>query len=311
MRNLERQLATICRKAARRIIEKPDAHLRLTNHSLEQYLGTPRYSDNPANPNMQVGVAMGLAVTEMGGILLPVEVATMGGKGDLLITGQLGEVMRESAVAALSYIRSRAEELQIDPNFLDTTDLHIHMPENALPKDGPSAGITIAIALISALTGRHIRGGLAMTGEITLRGRVLGIGGLKEKVLAAHAANIYHLLIPSENKKDLAEIPAKVRQHIHITMVDRMEQVIDAALLDMPANTESRRQAEEKTPSEPVPLYGDERKLTAHEQPVRRPAAPDAEDGNETNEHRHDPLLMPPADHRITGNPYPQIQAHD
>ncbi|HEX6483013.1 MAG TPA: endopeptidase La, partial [Ktedonobacteraceae bacterium] len=184
VRNLERQLATICRKAARRIIEKPDAHLRLTNHSLEQYLGTPRYSDDAVNQGVQVGVAMGLAVTEMGGILLPVEVATMGGKGDLIITGQLGEVMRESAVAALSYIRSRAEELQIDPNFLDTMDLHIHMPENALPKDGPSAGITIATALISALTGRNIRGGLAMTGEITLRGRVLGIGGLKEKVLA-------------------------------------------------------------------------------------------------------------------------------
>src|SRR5437588_548927 len=230
VRNLDRQLATICRKAARRIIEKPDTHIRLTNHNLEQYLGTPRYVETPISQKVQVGVAMGLAVTEMGGILLPVEVATMSGKGELLITGQLGEIMRESAVAALSYIRSRAEELQIDPNFLDTMDLHIHMPENALPKDGPSAGITIATALISAMTGRHIRAGLAMTGEITLRGRVLGIGGLKEKVLAAYAANIYHLLIPSENKKDLAEIPAKVRQRMHFTIVDTMDQVIEAAL---------------------------------------------------------------------------------
>src|SRR5438067_11872994 len=171
VRNLERQLATICRKAAKRIIEKPDSHLRLTTHSLEQYLGTLRYTETPIIQKTQVCVRIGLAVTEMGGILLPVEVATMAGKGELLITGQLGDVMRESAFAALSYIRSRAEELQIDPNFQDSTDLHIHMPENALPKDGPSAGITIATALISALTSRPVRPALAMTGEITLRGR--------------------------------------------------------------------------------------------------------------------------------------------
>ncbi len=307
VRNLERQLATICRKTARRIIEKPDAHVRLTAHSLEQYLGMPRYSDNPVNPNMQVGVAMGLAVTEMGGILLPVEVATMVGKGDLIITGQLGDVMRESAVAALSYIRSRADELQIDPNFQDTTDLHIHMPENALPKDGPSAGITIATALVSAMTGRNIRGGIAMTGEITLRGRVLGIGGLKEKVLAAYAANIYHLLIPTENKKDMAEIPIKVRQRINFTLVDTMEQVIEAALLDPPANIESPRQAEEKSISEPIAIYRDEHKSAAREQTVLRPAIPDDENGDETDELRHDPFLLPP-DHR---DPFPQIQAHD
>jgi ATP-dependent Lon protease len=311
VRNLERQLATICRKAARRIIEKPDAHLRLTNHSLEQYLGTPRYSDSPVTPSMQVGVAMGMAVTEMGGILLPVEVATMVGKGDLIITGQLGDVMRESAVAALSYIRSRAEELQIDPNFLDTTDLHIHMPENALPKDGPSAGITIATALISAMTGRHIRAGLAMTGEITLRGRVLGIGGLKEKVLAAYAANIYRLLIPSENKKDLAEVPPKVRQRIHFTMVDTMDQVIEEALLDVPTESENRRQDEEQKLQVPVLLNGDEPIQSAHEHSTRRPVLPDEENENEPNEHRHDPLLLPPADHRLPGNSYPQVQAHD
>ena len=311
VRNLERQLATICRKAARRIIEKPDAHLRLTNHSLEQYLGTPRYSDSPVTPSVQVGVAMGMAVTEMGGILLPVEVATMVGKGDLIITGQLGDVMRESAVAALSYIRSRAEELQIDPNFLDTTDLHIHMPENALPKDGPSAGITIATALISAMTGRQIRAGLAMTGEITLRGRVLGIGGLKEKVLAAYAANIYRLLIPSENKKDLAEVPPKVRQRIHFTMVDTMDQVIEEALLDVPTESENHRQDEEQKSQLPVLLHGDELIQSTREQSTRRPVLPDEENENEPNEHRHDPLLLPPADHRLPGNSYPQVQAHD
>src|SRR2546430_8065496 len=198
----------ICRKAARRIIEKPDTHLRLTSHSLEQYLGAPRYTFTPESQKNQVGVAMGLAVTENGGILLPVEVATMVGKGDLMVTGQLGDVMRESALAALSYIRSRADDLDIDPNFQEITDLHIHLPENAIPKDGPSAGITIAAALISAITQRPIREDLAMTGEITLRGRVLGVGGVKEKVLAAHQANIRHLLIPEETKKDITEIPA-------------------------------------------------------------------------------------------------------
>ncbi|MEO6887847.1 MAG: endopeptidase La, partial [Ktedonobacteraceae bacterium] len=190
VRNLERQLAAICRKAARRIIEKPNTHLRLTVPNLESYLGMPRYASTPLSLKTQIGGAMGLAVTENGGILLPVEVVTMAGKGDLLITGQLGDVMRESAVAALSYIRSRATDFAIDPNFQDVTDLHIHLPENAIPKDGPSAGITIALSLISALTQRPVRGDLAMTGEITLRGRVLPVGGVKEKVLAAHQANI-------------------------------------------------------------------------------------------------------------------------
>jgi ATP-dependent Lon protease len=233
VRSLERQLAAICRKAARRIIEKPNTHVRLTQHNLEQqYLGMPRFSEMLVIQKQQVGVVIGLAVTEMGGILLPVEVATMVGKGELIVTGQLGDVMRESAVAALSYIRSRAKELEIDPNFQDNTDLHIHMPENALPKDGPSAGITIATALISAITGRPVRSSTAMTGEITLRGRVLGIGGLKEKVLAAHHANIRNLVIPKENEKDLSEIPPKVRQRITFTIVDSMDQVIEATLLE-------------------------------------------------------------------------------
>jgi ATP-dependent Lon protease len=183
------------------------------------------------------------------------------------------------------------------------------MPENALPKDGPSAGITIATALISAMTGRHIRAGLAMTGEITLRGRVLGIGGLKEKVLAAYAANIYRLLIPSENKKDLAEIPAKVRQRIHFTMVDTMDQVIEEALLDVPTEPENRRQDEEQKSDIPMLLQGDEHIQSTHEQTMRRPVLPDEE--NEPNEHRHNPLLLPPADPRLPGNSYPQVQAHD
>ncbi len=307
VRNLARQLATICRKAARRIIEKPDSHLRITSNSLEQYLGTPRYTESPFVQKTQVGVAMGLAVTEMGGILLPVEVATMAGKGELLITGQLGEVMRESAYAALSYIRSRAEELQIDPNFQDSTDLHIHMPENALPKDGPSAGITIATALISALTGRPVHSGIAMTGEITLRGRVLGIGGLKEKVLAAHHANIYSLLIPLENKKDLAEIPAKIRQRVNFIIVDSMDQVIEAALLKTPLNAENQEQYDQGAP-QMRPLHLDERESVPRKHKLPRPITPDDEQRkDEENEHERPALIIPPAE-RLSGDSHPHAQ---
>jgi len=308
VRNLERQLATICRKAARRIIEKPETHLRLTSNSLEQYLGTPRYTESPIIQKTQVGVAMGLAVTEMGGILLPVEVATMVGKGEVLITGQLGDVMRESAIAALSYIRSRAEELQIDPNFQDSTDLHIHMPENALPKDGPSAGITIATALISALTGRPIRPGMAMTGEITLRGRVLGIGGLKEKVLAAHHANIYNLLIPLENKKDLADIPAKIRQSINFTIVDSMDQVIRASLLEAP-DTESRE------PESPqiLPLHLDEHisaSRYSNDHNTHRPITTDEHREDEESGSGHSTVIIPPTE-RLSDDSYPHAKVQE
>ena len=237
-RNLERQLATICRKVARKIVEKPNVPVRITAHNLEQYLGAARYSNVLPIPRTQIGAAMGLAVTEMGGILLPVEVVTMVGKGEWLITGQLGDVMRESVIAALSYIRSRASELNIDPAFQEGIDLHIHLPENAIPKDGPSAGITIAVALISVLTKRPVRHALAMTGEVTLLGNVLGIGGLRDKVLAAHQAHIHTVLIPMANKKDLAEIPAKVRQQINIVPVENMDQVIENALSPDPIKSE-------------------------------------------------------------------------
>ena len=302
MRNLERQLAAICRKAARRILEKPSTHIRLTLSNLEQYLGMPRFIETPIVQKQQVGVVTGLAVTEAGGILLPVEVATMSGKGELLITGQLGDVMRESALAALSYIRSRAKELQIDPNFQDTMDLHIHMPENAMPKDGPSAGITIATALISAITGRPILTSLAMTGEITLRGRVLPIGGLKEKVLAAHHARIQNLIIPLENKKDLVEIPEKIRNAIHFTIVDSMDQVIETALLPPPETTEEQ---EEPVPS-PRPVSLDKR-LPNRRQQDRRIALPseDEEEGNAPEQE----LILPP-DHLADKN-YPPAHAED
>lgn len=301
VRSLERQLAMICRKAARRILEKPKTHLRLTTHNLEQYLGAPRYATAPINHKKQVGVAMGLAVTENGGILLPVEVATMVGKGDLMVTGQLGDVMRESALAALSYIRSRADELDIDPNFQENTDLHIHLPENAIPKDGPSAGITIAAALISAITQRPIRENLAMTGEITLRGRVLGVGGVKEKVLAAHQAKIHHLLIPEENRKDIAEIPAKIRSQMRFTFIDNMDQVIQHAL---------DPQAEpQETLLEPRPLHRDERVTATPDQHGRRSGAlVDEETADDTDEYDQATLIIPSNDH-LSHDGYPQLRA--
>lgn len=295
VRNLERQLATIGRKTARRVLEKPTVRMpRLTANNLKQYLGTPRYSSAPPQQRPMVGSAMGLAVTEMGGILLPVEVVTMVGKGDLLVTGQLGDVMRESAMAALSYIRTRADELRIDPAFQENTDLHIHLPENAIPKDGPSAGITIATALVSALTRRPVRGDLAMTGEVTLLGSVLGIGGLKEKVLAAQQANLTHVVMPAENKKDLAEIPAKVRQRINFTLVDTMDQVLDVALLP-PQDDEPEQEAQNGT--EPFPLHREER-VPALPEPNRRRSNRTAnqKDEHEPAEQDSNDLMILPSD---------------
>ncbi|HEY7093476.1 MAG TPA: S16 family serine protease, partial [Ktedonobacterales bacterium] len=230
VRGLERQLATISRKAARRVLEQPGTRVRLGAKNLEQYLGAPRFlPDKPVEEGL-VGVAVGLAWTANGGAILPVEVVTMPGKGGLMVTGQLGDVMQESSRAALSYIRSRADELELTDDFPNNLDIHIHLPEGAIPKDGPSAGITMAIAMISALTRRPVRHDLAMTGEITLRGRVLPIGGLKEKALAAHRVGIHTVLIPAENKKDLADIPEKVRQAMTFITVETMDDVIQHAL---------------------------------------------------------------------------------
>lgn len=302
VRSLERQLAHICRKIARRVLVKPNTHIRLTAHNLEQYLGTPRYNNAPPSQTPKIGSTMGLAWTEMGGILLPVEVVTMVGKGDLQITGQLGDVMNESARAALSYIRTRADELRIDPNFQDTTDLHIHLPENAIPKDGPSAGITMAVALISALTRRPVRGDIAMTGEITLLGNILPIGGLKEKVLAAQQANITNLIIPAENKKDLAEIPAKIRNRLHFTTVETMDQVVDIALLPAPEPTKEEEEEVQEN-NEHLPLRLEERK-----QNLRR-AGMEKED-NQFDDRQDDAeaFIIPPTE-RISHDHYPPAHA--
>ena len=236
VRDLERKLAAICRKAARRVVLGRTTRVRVTLHNLAEFLGPGRLAGELEllGPG-QVGVALGLAWTEHGGELLPVEVATMPGHGNLTITGRLGDVMQESARAALSYARSRAGALHIDPDFQEKTDLHIHLPEGAIPKDGPSAGITMAAALVSALTRQPLRHDTAMTGEITLRGRVLPIGGLKEKVLAAHRAGMKRVIAPADNRRDLLELPRNVRREMTFLWVETMDQVLAAMLAPLAA----------------------------------------------------------------------------
>ena len=230
VRNLEREIATVCRKAALEIVQSSRKSIRLNKLYLQKFLGIPKFRHNLAEDSDQIGVATGLAWTEVGGDILMVEVSLVKGKGQLILTGKLGEVMRESAQAAFSYIRSRAQELGIPEDFHERFDLHIHVPEGAIPKDGPSAGITIATALASALTNRPIRKDVAMTGEITLRGRVLPIGGLKEKVLAAHRGGIKKILVPKENEKDLEEIPANILRKVELVLVESMDEVWREAL---------------------------------------------------------------------------------
>jgi ATP-dependent Lon protease len=231
VRNLERQIANVCRKVARRVAEKRAAPRQVGVLSLAKYLGPPRFVRDQGDRADEVGLAHGIAWTEAGGDVLPVEVSLMKGKGSLILTGQLGEVMQESAQASLSYARSHAHELGITDVDFDKLDIHIHVPEGAIPKDGPSAGITIATALISALIRRPVHHDVAMTGEITLRGRVLPIGGLKEKVLAAHRAGLRTVLLPQQNKKDMVEIPKQVKRDIQFIFVSSMDEVLPVALL--------------------------------------------------------------------------------
>jgi ATP-dependent Lon protease len=230
VRQLEREIAAICRRVARDVVRGKSDRVRLTDARLTEYLGPTRFGQDLHLGEDQVGLAIGLGVTEIGGELLAVEVATMPGKGHLTITGKAGDVMQESAHAAVSYARSRAEQLQIDPEFQSSLDLHIHLPEGATPKDGPSAGITMATALISALVRRPVRGDTAMTGEITLRGRVLAVGGFREKALAAHRHGIRRLIAPQENVRDLAKLPPAVNREMEIIFAASMDQVIAAAI---------------------------------------------------------------------------------
>lgn len=231
VRNLERMIGTLCRKAAKEIVAGRKKRLVVSERSLHKYLGPIKYRYGVIEEEDQLGVATGLAWTEVGGDILSIEVSLIPGKGKLTLTGKLGDIMKESAQAAFSYIRSRAEEWNIDPNFHEKNDIHIHIPEGAIPKDGPSAGITMATAIVSALTGIPVSKHVAMTGEITLRGRVLPIGGLKEKTLSAHRAGIKQVLIPKENEKDLVDIPKSVLKELTITPVSHMDEVLQFALV--------------------------------------------------------------------------------
>lgn len=234
LRNLEREIGSICRKVAHRQAEGRTSPVTVTRTNLERFLGPARYLAEDKLGENEIGIATGLAWTERGGEILHVEVTTMQGAAKLILTGQLGEVMKESAQAALSYARSHAEELGIDPGFAEHLDIHVHVPAGAIPKDGPSAGVTMATALVSALSGRPVDREVAMTGEITVRGKVLPVGGLKEKVLAAVRAGITIVVIPRQNEKDLVEIPAALRRKVTFVPVDNMSQVLEQALESNP-----------------------------------------------------------------------------
>ncbi|PFL20693.1 endopeptidase La [Bacillus cereus] len=231
VRTLERQIAKVCRKAAKIIVTAERKRIVVTEKNVVDLLGKHIFRYGQAEKTDQVGMATGLAYTAAGGDTLAIEVSVAPGKGKLILTGKLGDVMKESAQAAFSYIRSRAEELQIDPNFHEKNDIHIHVPEGAVPKDGPSAGITMATALISALTGIPVSKEVGMTGEITLRGRVLPIGGLKEKTLSAHRAGLTKIILPAENEKDLDDIPESVKENLTFVLASHLDEVLEHALV--------------------------------------------------------------------------------
>ena len=231
VRELEREIGSVCRKAARKIVEGEEAPIKVTKKNLTDFLGKVKFQDTKANKKPQVGVVTGMAWTEVGGTILPTEVTVLKGKGKLILTGQIGDVMQESAQAGLTYVRSRSDKLKLADDFYEKEDIHIHLPEGAIPKDGPSAGITMATGMISALTGRKVRSDVAMTGEITLRGNVLPIGGLKEKVLAAYREGMKTIVLPKDNEKDIEDIPETVREKLEFRPVESMDEVLKIALL--------------------------------------------------------------------------------
>ncbi len=253
LRNLERELGALCRKVARRIAEGETGPFSITRANLRRYLGPPRYLPEAEMEKDEIGVATGLAWTQVGGEILAVEATLMRGKGQLTLTGQLGEVMRESAQAALSYARSRAEKLNLDPDFYEKLDIHLHVPAGATPKDGPSAGITMATALTSALTQIPVRRDVAMTGEITLRGKILPIGGLKEKAIAAARARIKKVILPEANRKDLEEIPRYVKRKLKFVPVSSMDEVLTEALVRSPFSSPPKRKLPKKRLSAAAP----------------------------------------------------------
>jgi ATP-dependent Lon protease len=247
VRNLEREIGRVCRKIARTKAEGKKYPTRVTPTSVERFLGPPQFFGLEAERQDEAGVATAIAWTENGGEIMPVEVLLMEGKGNLQITGQIGNVMQESAQAALSYLKSRADELQVDVQLFENLDIHIHIPEGAIPKDGPSAGITICTALISAFTGRQVHKEVGMTGEITLRGRVLPVGGIREKVLAAHRAGLRTVIMPKRNAKDLIDVPKRARNELTIVLVEHIDQVLDVALNPASPKTETSRRGGRKS----------------------------------------------------------------
>jgi ATP-dependent Lon protease len=248
VRNLEREIASICRKVARKLAEEEKGPFHVSSLNLHKYLGAPKFLPEEELEVNEIGVATGLAWTSVGGEILHVEATTMKGKGNLTLTGHLGDVMKESAQAALSYARSKAKEIDLDPDFYEKLDLHIHVPAGAIPKDGPSAGVTMATSLISALTRIPVRKDIAMTGEITLRGRVLPIGGVKEKTLAALRAKIKNIIVPYQNQKDLDEIPQYIRRRVNYIFVKSMDEILKVALV--PEKAQSAPGVSDKEPGE-------------------------------------------------------------
>ena len=264
VRNLEREIANVARKVARKVADDPSVQVTVVPEALEDYLGPARFEYGELEAEDTIGMVTGLVVSDAGGDIVQVEATRMDGKDDFILTGQLGDVMKESARAGLSYIRARTREFGIDPGAFEKTTVHIHVPAGATPKDGPSAGVTMATAMASLLTGRPVRRDLAMTGEITLRGRVLPIGGLKSKLLAAHLAGVKTVLIPQRNEKDLVDVPEEVRTQLRIVPVETMDQVLAEALIDAPR------------PAARIKAERDQRQRRATARP-RRPRKPVAE----------------------------------
>jgi len=251
VRNLEREIANVCRKIARRVAEGKRFAKSISATMLDRYLGPPRYTEPLAGEVDEVGVATGVAWTQAGGDVMPVEVTLMSGKGNLMLTGHLGDIMQESAQAALSYTRSQARKLKITVSAFDKKDIHLHVPEGAIPKEGPSAGVALAIALISAFTGRKVHRDVAMTGEITLRGRVLPVGGVKEKVLAARRIGVSKVVLPKKNEKDLVDVPKRALKDLDVVLVESMEEVIKVALHPVPRKPPAKKSATATKTSKP------------------------------------------------------------
>jgi ATP-dependent Lon protease len=240
VRNLEREIGNVCRKVARKVVKEGETYnVAIGQDNVNDFLGVIKFRDTLAHEKSEIGLVTGLAWTEVGGSILSTEATVVDGKGKLTLTGKLGDVMQESAQAAMSYIRSRAHRLGLSRDFYRSLDIHVHVPEGAIPKDGPSAGITIATAIASALSKIPVRRDIAMTGEITLRGKVLPIGGLKEKLLAAHRAGLFEVILPQDNEKDVAEVPENLRTAMKMHFVETMDQVLTVALeRPLPAITE-------------------------------------------------------------------------